>query len=52
MKDYFFRVEIDDQEVNQILHELSEAQETIRRCYNRLQEVGVVVVRKETVSGN
>lgn len=49
---YLIRVEIQDGEIEQILRELNEAQEKIYQCYSRLQEAGMVVVRKETASGN
>lgn len=52
MNGYLIRVEIRDGEIEQILRELNEAQEKIYQCYSRLQEAGVVVIRKETVSGN
>ena len=43
----FIRIEVRDGEVEKILRELSEAQEKIYECYNRLQEAGVLVISKE-----
>ena len=46
MKNYFLlQVEIRNNELQAIFKELQEAQETIYRCYNRLQDLGVLVVK-------
>ena len=41
-RSYFFYVEIEDEELEQILKELHEATETIRKCYQRLEELETV----------
>lgn len=45
--DYLMRIEIQEGEVKKILDELTEAQETIRRCYHKLQDLGVVVLKEK-----
>lgn len=50
---YLFQIEVEDGEIDNILHELDQARETIYRCYSRLNDLGMVVVKnKETASGN
>lgn len=52
MQEGFVRIEINDGEVESILTELHEAQETIRKCYSKLIDIGVVVIKSNAVSGN
>ncbi len=51
---FVIHTEIDDEELKDILSKLSEAQETILKCYHRLELLGVVKIQKkdETVNGN
>lgn len=46
MTNYSIRIEVEDGEIEQILKELNEAQETIFKCYNRLQTLGVLKIKK------
>ena len=54
MNKYFLKIEIPEGEIKKIFEELSEAQEKIMECYNRLEELGVVTMREkdEPASGN
>lgn len=47
MRDFDIRIEIKDGEVEEILKELNEAQETIFKCYNRLINLGVMTIRQK-----
>ena len=49
---YIIRLEIPDGKVEEILDRLSAAQDTIRECYQELEDLGVVAIKKETASGN
>lgn len=51
MRSCFIRIEVEQGEVDTILKELFEAQEKIRQCYNRLEEIGVVTIRDKAASG-
>ncbi len=44
MQNYSIRISVPDGEVKRILDELTKAQETIYKCYNKLQELGVVTI--------
>lgn len=46
MTSYLMSIEVEDGEVETILKEMEAAQEKIYECYNRLRDLGVVVVRK------
>ena len=49
----FIQVEIKDGELEQIMEELSQAMETIYKCYSKLKVMGVLVIKKEEAdSGN
>lgn len=52
MNNYGIRIEICDGELKRILDELTRAQEQIYACYNQLQAMGVLTIKKETTSGN
>ena len=43
----FIQVEIKDGELEQIMEELSQATETIYKCYSKLKVMGVLVIKKE-----
>lgn len=45
MKKFFVELSIEDSELAEVLHELEEARETIYRCYERLRDMDVVVLR-------
>ncbi|WP_154658792.1 hypothetical protein [Agathobaculum desmolans] len=52
MNNYAIHIEIPEGRVQEILNELTVAQETIRRCYDELTRLGVITVKEKTVSGN
>lgn len=47
MRPYFIRIEMEEGEVEKILNELYEAQEKIKQCYDRLEQLGVVTICKK-----
>lgn len=50
MKQYSIRIEVEQGEIESIMHDLCEAQEKISECYNRLIELGVVKIRDEAAN--
>lgn len=52
MNGYSIRIEVQDGKVKEIMDRLNEAQQTIYRCYQELQDLGVVVVKEKAASGN
>lgn len=52
MKQYDIRIEVDPGEIKAILDEITQAQEKIYQCYNRLIEIGVVTIVDKAASGN
>ncbi len=52
MYGYFIQLEIPEGELKEIMDELNKAQETIYKCYGRLQELGAVTIKKQADSGN
>ncbi len=52
MNKYSVRIEVPEGRVKEILDKLSEAQNTIYKCYDELEHLGVLTVKQETVSGN
>lgn len=52
MRGPYVKIEVDDNELQSIFNELSAAQEKICECYNRLEELGVVVFKSKAASGN
>lgn len=54
MKNYLVHIEVESGELERTLEELNKAQETIRECYYKLAELGVLTVREKTeaASGN
>ena len=54
MKNYLVHIEVESGELERTLEELNKALETIRECYYKLAELGVLTVRKkeEAASGN
>lgn len=52
MNNYSIEIEVPEGKVKEILDRLTAAQETIYRCYNELESLGVMVVREKTTSGN
>ncbi len=48
----FLCLEINEGELEEIFEELSEAQETIYKCYDRLKMLGVLKMEKKADSGN
>lgn len=52
MANYLATVEVKDGEVKAILDRLAEAQKEIWECYRALEDLGVLVIKKEADSGN
>ena len=54
MKNYLVHIEVESVEFEKTMEELNKAQETIRECYYKLAEMGVLTVREKTeaASGN
>ena len=52
MKKYLLTVEVQEGELQEIMSELQAAQETIYKCYDRMKNAGVLVVKEEAASGN
>jgi hypothetical protein len=48
MRGQFIRIEVPEGEVKKILDELTEAQDKIYKCYDRLEELGVVTIKEQT----
>ena len=46
MHNGFIQFEVDDAELKEIFNELNKAQETIYKCYSRLQSLGIVKFKK------
>lgn len=46
MHNGFMQFEVDDAELKEIFNELNKAQETIYKCYSRLQSLGIVKFKK------
>lgn len=44
MNNYSIRIEVMDGEVREILKSLADAQEKIYKCYQRLQDIGVLTI--------
>lgn len=40
----YIRIEIEDGEIKKIMDQLTEAQETIYKCYSKLQDIGVLTI--------
>lgn len=52
MNKYLVHLEMPKGKVGEILEKLGSAQETIRECYQELEDLGVLVIKEETASGN
>lgn len=52
VNNYGVRLCVPEGKVKEILDRLTEAQETIYRCYNELQDLGVLEVTEKAASGN
>ncbi len=55
MNKYVTIIEVRDGQLQEIMEEMHKAQETILDCYHKLQNMGVVTVRKaasENADGN
>lgn len=48
MDNFAIRILVKEGEVGKILDELTEAQEKIRDCYDRLRNLGVLTIEKAT----
>lgn len=52
MNKFGIQIEVPEGEVKAVLDKLTKAQETIRECYQELEDLGVLVIKEETASGN
>lgn len=52
MNNFAIRIEVPQGRVKDILDRLQEAQETIRDCYDELEQLGVLTIKEKTASGN
>lgn len=52
MKQYDIRIEVDPGEIKAILDEITQAQEKIYQCYNRLIEIGVATIVDKATRSN
>lgn len=52
MNNYSIRIEVPEDKLKEILDRLTEAQETIYRCYEELNQLGVLTIAEKTTSGN
>lgn len=52
MTNSLIRIEVPEGKIKEILDRLTKAQETIYQCYTELEDIGVLVVREKTTSGN
>lgn len=52
MKQYDIRIEVNPSEIKAILDEITQAQEKIYQCYNRLIEIGVVTIVDKATRSN
>lgn len=54
MTNHFVRLEIPEGKVKELLDEMVKAQNTIRKCYRELEELGVVTIvpKEKAASGN
>lgn len=50
MNGYVVRIEVPEGEVQEILEELEKAQRVILDCYDRLDKLGILTVRKKESS--
>lgn len=48
--DYLMKIEVPEGEVKKTLDELHQAQETIRRCYFKLRDLGVLHITEKATS--
>ena len=51
MAEHYLRVEIEDSEVENIFQRLEKAQREIYMCYNDLQNLGILKIRKKKEGG-
>lgn len=47
MSNFLMHMEVPEGELQKIFEEIDQAQETIFQCYMRLQQLGVIVIKKE-----
>lgn len=47
MSSFYVRFEVKEEEVKEIFAELKEATEKIFKCYSRLDQLGIMTIRKE-----
>ena len=52
MNNYAIHIEVPQGRVKYILDRLQEAHETIRDCYDELEQLGVLTIKEKTASGN
>lgn len=47
MTEYFIKIEVEEGQVKRILERLQKAQKEIYKCYNELEEIGVLTITKK-----
>jgi hypothetical protein len=48
LNNYALRIKVKDGEIEKIFAELNQAQETIRECYDKLFDLGVLEIENES----
>lgn len=46
------KIEVDGEEMNQIFEDIHKAEMTIRECYSRLRDLGVVKIKNSQMNEN
>ena len=52
MNSYRIQIEVPEGEVKRLLDKITDAQDTIGECYQKLEELGVLVIKENPSSGN
>ena len=52
MNNFAIHIEVPQGRVKEILDRLQKAQETIRDCYDELENLGVLTIKEKTASSN
>lgn len=51
-QNYFFAMEVNKDELDQIFKDLHSAQETIYKCYNRLKNLGIITLKEAEIENS
>lgn len=49
---YFFAMEVNKDELDQIFEDLRNAQETIYKCYSRLRNLGIITLKEAEIENS